>query len=135
MPLLVFTEKFSVGIETIDQQHRRLFEILNNLFEAMKFAQGKHVLETTLAELNEYTQYHFSAEENLLDKFGYPQLNGHRSEHAFFIRRIITFQEDLKRGKPALSVYVMNFLKSWITNHILIVDKKYSGFLIENGMK
>ena len=77
----------------------------------------------------EYTKFHFGAEEKLMIEKNYTGLAFQKSEHSAFVKKALEFQKDINSGKLAVSLDVLNFLKDWLTNHILISDMKYSGKL------
>jgi hemerythrin len=120
-------ESFSVGIKEMDDQHKKLIAIINHLHEAMISGQGKSEIGKIIEEMLEYTKFHFTAEEALMTEYKYPGLPVQKNEHSAFIKKTQAFQSDLESGKLALSLEVSTFLKDWLTNHIMINDKKYSG--------
>lgn len=133
MPLITWDESMSVNINEIDSQHQEFVKILNNLFDAMKVAKGSDVLEDVITKLIDYTRYHFTAEENFFDTFGYTDSALHKKEHRYFFEQINTFKKALKEGKTLrytndtpLSVNVWKLLKHWLINHIMEFDKKYA---------
>ncbi len=135
MPIFEFSEKYSVNVKSIDDQHCKLFGLINTLHEAMKQSKGKEILGEILNELEEYTRSHFSTEETYMRQFNYPGYSAHVAEHAEFIRRVEKFKQDFEANKLALSLQVMNFLKGWLTEHILVVDQRYSVCFQEHGLK
>ena len=135
MPLITFSEKFSVKVREIDLQHKKLIDLINTLFDAMKVGKGNAVLQTVIKELVVYTGYHFSTEEKYMKQFSYPALEKHREEHKSFVQKVTDLQKEFDGRKVSLSLEVMNFLKEWLTHHILEVDMAYSSFFNEKGLK
>jgi hemerythrin len=127
MALIDWTEKLSVGVREFDSQHKKLIALINELHEAMRVGKGKDVLERTITELVSYTRIHFSAEERYLLAKNYADYANHKAQHDQLTQKVIDFQDQHKSGKVALSLPMMNFLKEWLTQHILNTDKKYSG--------
>ncbi|MDI6729156.1 MAG: bacteriohemerythrin [Thermodesulfovibrionales bacterium] len=134
MALFVWSDKYSVNINEIDSQHKKLVDMLNSLHDSMKAGKGNEVLGKTLTELIQYVGTHFATEERLLSTHGYPELNVHKSEHAKLTQKAIELQKDFQQGAPVLTVEVLGFLKDWLQNHILGTDKKYSQFLNSKGV-
>lgn len=133
MSLISWDKSYSVGIQSIDEQHKRLFNLLNALHDAMKQGKGTSAAQGVLSELVDYTRTHFAAEETMMQKFAYPGLEQHRMVHRELTARVTAFQEEYRSGRAALSVSLMDFLQSWLTHHIYGMDKGYSGFLCARG--
>ena len=111
MPLIEWSNKYSVGVQEFDQQHQRLIGLINTLHDAMVQGKGSDVLAGTLKQLVNYTQTHFTAEEAAMAKYQYPGLEQQRTAHQALIRRINEFQTDLQNGRVGLSVTLSTFLK------------------------
>lgn len=129
MAFIEWSEKFLTGVKEADEQHKKLVEVVNELYEAMKQGKGKEVLDKILDELVKYADYHFSTEETLMSKYGFPELAAHKKEHENFKVKIKEFLEKKAKGEVTLSIEVMNFLKEWLVKHIMGTDKKYGPFL------
>jgi len=127
MAFYEWKDNFSVGISEMDEQHKKMVGILNRLYEAMKAGKASKELTAIIDEMIDYTKYHFGSEEKLMEKFSYSGLAAQKEEHATFVKKSLEFQDQVASGKLAVSIEVMNFLKDWWTNHILVSDKKYSG--------
>ncbi len=135
MALFVWSDKMSVGVGKIDKEHQGLFVIMNQLHEGMLAGRGKDVLGSALADLTEYTRVHFGNEEYLLRKHGYPLLDDHVKYHDVFCKKLASLAAQYKAGTAALSVSMLEFLRDWLTKHILGVDGQYKGFLADKGVK
>lgn len=134
MALFEWSDKYSVNIKEIDSQHKNLVDLLNSLHDSMKVGKGSEVLGKTLTELIQYVGTHFDAEEKLLRTHGYPEYNSHKAEHTKLTQKVIGFQKDFQQGLPVITVELLGFLKDWLQNHILGIDKKYSQFLNSKGI-
>jgi hemerythrin len=135
MALFIWKDEYSVGIDSIDNQHKVLVSIINNLHSAMLSAKANTILDKILKELIDYTKTHFDNEENLFAEYGYPESGEHRRIHKQFTDKIFDLYDDFKNGKKMLSIELLNFLKDWLINHINGTDKKYSKFLTDKGVK
>jgi len=109
--------------------------MINDLDDAMRQGKGKEVLGKIISGLFTYAGTHFKTEENYFDRYNYPEANPHRKEHEDFTRKVAEFKHKFDTTKITLSIEVMNFLSDWLQNHIKVVDKKYSPFLREKGLK
>jgi len=134
MSLVTWDQSYSVKVERCDEEHRKLFDLLNALHDAMSLGKGRTVLQQIVDELGNYSQAHFQAEEALMQRANYPSLPGHRVEHQRFIARVGEFQKQLAAG-TGNAVAVLEFLKDWLTKHIKKVDQNYSAHLNANGIR
>jgi hemerythrin len=126
MTFVTWDEKYSVHVKEMDEQHQRLFAILDQLHNAMLNGKGNAAMAEVLTSLQDYTVQHFAKEEQYMAKFGYPGLAEQKTQHALFIKKIAEYQKGLADKKLGLSLDVMNFLKDWLVKHIQVVDAKYS---------
>jgi len=125
--LIAWNPRFSVTHEDIDNQHKRLVALINLLAKSKDEGKQADVLEVTMNELANYINQHFQFEEDLLKKNSYPDFEDHRKEHLQFKKWLTKAQNKLKdeKGKRALPQEVLNYLKTWLTSHIMVSDKKY----------
>ena len=127
--LFPWTDALKVGHELIDADHKRLVDLINSLNDAMSERRGKEVIGHTLKELVDYTVYHFGREEAIQRTNNYPVYPDHKGKHDAFITKIKEMQKELDGGNLSLSLSVMSFLKDWLSNHILVEDKKLVAFI------
>jgi hemerythrin len=135
MGIFAWDDKYLVGIREIDEQHRRLVRMINDLHEAMVADRGQQALREVVGRMVDYTGYHFSTEEALLKRHGYPQFDAHRHEHDLFTAKAHELQERLEKSGFVLSLEVIRFLRDWLSNHILVNDRKYAAFLSGAGVR
>jgi hemerythrin len=133
--LIDWNDSFSVKVAEIDQQHKTLVDLLNELYDAMKIGKGRDVVGKIVENLLDYATTHFSLEERYFVRFDYPDQQSHVAEHADFIRKAQDFKTDLERGNRTLSVEVLRFLSDWLKRHILGADMEYSQFFYEHGLR
>jgi hemerythrin-like metal-binding protein len=126
---ILWNESYNIGIQIIDVQHKKLVDILNELYESFVDQTTGQKLNKILTELKDYTIYHFGVEEELFNKFGYPHTESHIEEHHGFVKRIEEFNTELQEGKTKLTFQLMNFLKNWLLTHICGSDQSYVSFL------
>ena len=128
-----WSEDYKVNVATLDEQHKTLLSLINDLDSRLK-GDNQEDISFIITELNAYALYHFAAEERLLSRFGFPELNAHRSEHREFELKIYEFRSQFMNNDPNLPFKVKEFLENWIIDHIKRKDKKYSQFLNNNGI-
>lgn len=131
-------EIYKVNIEEIDNQHKKLLEIGGRLTDLLKLKDDiDHYDEiiVILTELREYTEYHFSHEEKLLEKHGYEELKAHKRQHKTFVNKIVQLEnQDIDEKQKVIELSMIEFIANWIENHILKTDHGYEEFLHENGV-
>lgn len=124
-----WSEAYSVGYPDIDSQHKRLFQLAEQLHAAMTAGKGKQCLSNTLDNLIAYTKRHFADEEILMQTHRYPLFQQHKAQHQALTERVVQFQRSFETGQATVTVELLQFLSNWLTNHIGSVDKKVGEFL------
>jgi len=125
MRTIKWNSDLAVGIEEIDDDHRKLIKYLNDLFAACFAGQGPAVLKDTLCLVQRYTREHFTHEEDIMRKAGFPGLDEHRTHHAELVSELDDLIEEFEHGADHdLSNKTLQFLEDWLLHHILIEDKK-----------
>ena len=127
--LVPWTAAMSVGDLRIDDQHRILIDTINQLASAESL-NNHHVVSMIIDELLSYAAFHFDFEEKLMASVNYPDFEGHQKMHKRFVIWVEDFRDDfVTYGKPALGQPVLEFLKNWLTHHIMEEDQGYSPFI------
>lgn len=121
--------EYSVLIPAIDAQHQRLFALAHDLHAAMLEGKGKTVLEQSLSRLVDYTKEHFSAEEEFMGQYQYPQIAAHKMLHDQLTGQVVDMQARFIGGENTLSLSLMAFLKNWLEQHIAGSDQQYSAYI------
>ncbi|HTS50970.1 MAG TPA: bacteriohemerythrin [Bryobacteraceae bacterium] len=129
MSLFQWDESYSVGHSEIDTQHKRLFQLAEEMHAAMAAGKGKQMLSQTLTNLINYTKGHFSSEERLMKRYNYPEYPQHKVEHDKLTAQVLAFQSDFNAGRAMLSIDLMLFIKNWLTHHIGQIDKKVASYI------
>jgi hemerythrin len=135
LTLLAWNDSFSVGVTSLDTQHTVLFDILNDLHDAMMAGKAHALTGPILKKLVTYTREHFAAEEGLLTVSKYPGLEAHKLLHLDLIKQVEDYSERFDKGEITLNLHLLNFLRDWLTNHIMKVDHEYGPWLNEHGTK
>jgi len=134
MSLMTWKEEYSVKVAQIDQQHKKLIDLINQLDNAMSQGRGKEVLGKILNELVGYCGNHFKLEEQLMQANGYPDFAEHKDKHDKMTAKVLSLKSEVATGKRLISLDVMKFLEQWLDKHILGTDKKYAPFLNARGI-
>ena len=137
-----FTEKYHTGIDLVDNEHRRLFEIIhdtNDLIHAELLHDKYDEIMHLLAELKDYTEIHFHDEEALMERIQYPELDAQKRAHTAFVERLVeidlTELDDMDDNQQEYLIDLIQFLAGWLINHILGSDKKIGEYMREHGIK
>jgi len=133
-PLMEWSPALQVGHSEIDRQHRKLIEIANRLNSAMHSGHGRDVSGGILQELVDYTVNHFGFEENLMHTHGYVNRESHLEEHRKLIQSVTDFKQQFDSGKASISIELMGFIRDWLVNHILKVDRALARDLASRGL-
>jgi len=133
--LINWAPSMSVSVDLIDEQHKKLVGMINDLYESMKIGEGKTKSGAILDEMSKYAKLHFATEEKYFRLYNYDETESHIAAHKAFIQKTKDFQEKYKKGEVGLSIELMNFLKDWLLGHIQKVDKRYSECFNEHGLK
>lgn len=121
--------RYELGIEEIDEQHKRMVGMINSLHEGMSKGRGREKVGGILIGLMDYSLVHFRTEEGLMERNGYPRLGEHRAEHTAFMDRVGELSERHDSGELFVSVELNDFMKAWLSSHILSSDREYVPFL------
>ena len=130
MAFIDWTDEFNLDCGPIDDQHRQLVEIVNKFEEANRRGKGSRIMVEILNDLMGYTQEHFAFEEKALSEAGYPHLEQHRSQHRQLIQKLEKFQFDFNSQGRRITAEMRDFLRYWLTSHILKEDKAYMSCLV-----
>lgn len=136
MPLIEWSNELSVGIDSVDEQHKKLVNMINALNDAKLTGGSNELLGKIFSGLAAYTQKHFAYEENMFAEYGYSDSVEHKKQHNELIAQVVELKEKfMENPQGTMNDELMLFLKRWLTNHIMRTDKEYSEFLISKGVK
>jgi hemerythrin len=128
MAFFDWKEEYSVGIKAADDQHKKIIELMNDLFESIRDAREDLVIREILDELVRYSGYHFTLESGLFEKYRYPGAGEHRKEHEHFIDKVNSLMIGNQMNKACVPIETMNYLKKWFAEHIQKTDREYKEF-------
>ncbi len=138
MGYLKWKNKYSVNVAEIDEQHKKLFDLVNAMYDAMHAGKGSDVIGTVVDEFVNFTDYHFKAEERLLLQHGYPDFDSHKEMHDTLVRKAQSLKEAFDSGHSPTTIEVMLLMANWLNFHILDEDQKYKPYIegkASNGKK
>ncbi len=140
--MIEWDDKYSVGISIIDEQHKKLINIINNAIvliinKANDIAHSndtEEILEV-LNEMIEYAKEHFAAEEAYMIKFHFVEYQLHKEEHFNFSDKTMVYRNKVMGGDTKIACEILEYLKKWLVEHIQVTDRKYIDCFKENGLK
>lgn len=130
MSIIQWTEELSVGVPRLDDHHRRLIELANQLGTAIAAGDTERTTGAVLGELIRYVYYHFGEEERLMEEAGYAELPAHRQHHKIMAEHVRGLEERFDRDPGAvLTAELQSYLADWLLNHIRSEDAQYRAAL------
>lgn len=135
MAALPWSDELSVGIQEIDEQHKVLVNLFNELHDAIWHKKGNDAVAHTLKALADYTRTHFMVEESLMRILGYPEYEEHKGDHEKLINQLHELEEKVSAGHHAISFELLHFLRNWLTHHIMEGDRRYAPYFLECGVQ
>jgi hemerythrin-like metal-binding protein len=136
MASMPWNESLSVGVKALDDDHKQLVSMINELVDGIVQNRRQETLTQVLDKLVSYTQVHFAREESFFARTRYAAAAEHTRAHRELVQKVTALQARLREGGSSmLSLDVMKFLKDWLTRHILEEDKKYQRHLNANGIQ
>lgn len=134
MALFKWNDSLSVRVAAFDVHHRKLIDVMNELHDFMLNGRPQEIIEKTIMDLLNYTKYHFEEEERLMLAHNFPGYAEHKAEHDNFVTKINECMNSYKSSAMSLSIDLIDFLREWLTGHIMKTDQQYSGFLNGKGI-
>ena len=132
MILIEWNSTYSVGLEEIDKQHKVLVDLINKLYDAVLQKKEREILGTILNELVLYTKTHFTVEESLMSILHYPELKSHKMAHDKLIEKLNEFGTEFSSNRTDISAELLEFLKTWLIQHIRKTDIDYADYFKSN---
>lgn len=136
MAFMEWSERFSVGVAIFDDEHKKLIAIINNLHEAITKGIAMDDLQRISDQLVEYTLMHCRHEEMYFDDWAYPDAVAHTAAHGKLREQVFNYRRQiLEKNSMELALEMMDFLRQWLSDHILVEDRKYGEFLYHKGLR
>ena len=121
------------GNSGIDEEHKTLFALINKLDAAREREGDLRSMREVADELVQYVHVHFSHEESLFEAKGYPGAAPHVEEHRAFVARVAQFHAQIIDGSQAVGAEMAEFLRTWLSRHIALSDRKYRPWLADRA--
>lgn len=136
MSKIEWDDSLSVNVVLIDEQHKMLIQRLADLSDAFKRGVEQNKIMQTLEFMIDYTDFHFSAEEKVMEENDYPGLDEQKKQHEEFKVTLNNIVEDYKEEgtTTAIAESINVFLLNWLIKHIKGTDSKLDEFLTEKGL-
>jgi len=124
---ITWTPKFMCGVKIIDDQHKGLVDLINEMFDHVtgNYTQEKDYFNRVIAEAVKYVKNHFSTEEKIMVATKFAGYADHKKEHEKFVRTVAENVKDYQAGKRFTLSTFTRFLKDWVYSHIALMDKRY----------
>jgi hemerythrin len=135
MAYITWSKDFSVKVREIDAQHKTLVEKINQLHQSLLDNKGREAQKIIIEGMVDYANVHFETEEKYMRRLKYPGYQTHKAEHVRFAEKAFELQKRSNDSGFVLTLEIMSFLKNWLQEHILVIDKEYSEFFNENGVR
>jgi hemerythrin len=131
--LVAWDEKYSVGIPLIDDQHKELIRLTNELYRGCLDGddEARTFFMITVRGVLDYVKYHFSAEEKLMENARYPLLEVHKKQHEGFVLQLVKDVKNYHDGRKFVPNAFVRYLRDWILSHIAIMDTQYAKYILD----
>jgi hemerythrin len=133
MTLMTWSSKYSVGVETLDNQHKAMMNVLNQLHAASMRGRAQEVASPLIRQIVALASEHFAAEERLMESVEFPGLAGHRARHRELSGKIAEFVSRHEKGDATVYVELLYFIRDWQTKHMQTEDHEYASWLSAHG--
>ena len=117
-----WTDVLDIGLPKLDEQHKGLIALSNDLILAMDRGKGTDVLHSLFKKLKNYTIYHFFDEEEYMRLIGYPEIDEHREAHRVLTEKVNDFEARLQNNQSVAPAEALDFINGWIIWHIMEMD-------------
>lgn len=135
METIIWKNEFSVGVQEMDDQHKKLIAMINRLIAEQHTLTDPKTIAELLTDMIDYAQVHFRAEEYLMAEYGYDRKSQQEEQHKSFVEKTISFCSASDLGPNILSEALLDYLSIWLVNHILNEDMKYKVFFRNKGLR
>lgn len=135
MTKIEWSDKYSVGVEMFDDQHKVFFGIINDLYASIIERKEREVLGDIFDQLLKYMDFHFETEERYFDEFHYEHATEHREAHQRLTERLLELRARWETGTLDNPYEVLDFLEDWLVEHIMGMDRQYHDCFLAHGLK
>lgn len=132
---LNWKEEYSVNVKEIDEQHKLLFKLINELIEAIRSVPSRQKIEEIIGGIVHYKTEHFATEEKYFEMFKYDKAEEHIAAHKQFSVKVEEIQDKFKDDTTAFAFALVDFLEDWLIDHLLTMDHEYIKCFNDHGLK
>jgi hemerythrin len=129
MALMTWNNKYSVGVETVDNQHKALMKALNELHAASMQGKAREIADRLMVQIVSIANEHFATEERLMESASFPGLAAHRAKHRELAGKIAEFVSRHEKGDTTMYTQLLYFMRDWQTKHMQAEDQEYAAWL------
>lgn len=129
MVLMTWKSLYSIGHELVDGHHKKLFDLVNSLYDQLLTGGGREAVDRALKELVDYTVYHFKAEEEVMREAKYPELESHMQQHKALLAKVTELAATFNQNQTETSMELVYFVRDWLTQHTTTTDRKIGQYL------
>jgi hemerythrin len=135
LEMIEWNEKYSVNVSEIDEEHKKLIEIINKVIVARQHNNDPKEVSEILGEIARFALNHFKTEETYMIKFEYPEFKSHKKEHHDFSMKAVDYCNRVIKGDYQITDDLLEYLQQWLVQHIQETDKKYTNCFNKNGLE
>jgi hemerythrin len=129
-------KSYSVGVAIFDDEHKKLIAIINDLYDAIAAGADRIALRSIADRLIEYAIMHLQHEELYFNDWAYPDAEKHTAMHNAMKQLVFSYRARIEEGDPPeLAREMLEYLRNWLTQHIMVEDRKYGEFLCSKGLR
>ena len=131
--IVQWDDAYSVGVKLIDDQHRGLIDLTNELARGCEKSDEEAELYFMQAIQGavRYVKIHFTTEEIILEKLSFPEFVIHKKEHEDFVAEVLRDLREFEGGKKFVPKAFVDYLQNWVLTHIAQSDRKFGYFFDE----
>ena len=135
--IIIWSEKYATGIPLIDNQHRELVRLTNQLHQACLHGEKEAgpAFKEAMSRMVEYVRFHFSAELKLLEGIKFPDYNEHKKQHDSLVKDILEAAGEYREGRRFIPNNFVRTLRDWVFGHIAYYDKAYGAYVADQKKK
>lgn len=131
MPIIKWRDSYSVGVKKFDDEHKVLIELINEMFVVVRDNQDVDHLDPAVNSLIQYTQKHFTDEEQAMEEVSYPNLIDHKAVHARLLEEVTAYKAKVDENDEKAILGFYHFLRDWLLTHILEEDMQYKEYFAD----
>jgi len=130
--LIPWSREQELGVAVLDQQHRRLAQMVNRLAASVTAAEDGAQIQALLDDLGRFTAYHFDTEEGLMDLYGFPGARSHKEQHRKLKDDLLAIRNQVDTSELSRT---LSAVKDWLLTHIQVADRDLVRDLRSEGVR